>query len=220
MTITYIGDTLPAPAKKPRKRRLQDITAIVVHRFGGWAGGQWIYPETTAEAKRLHIPWRPGLAGVSYDDSPLGVARFYGEIFGWRHPYPIQVYQGVAYQTSPLDVITRHAGRFNRACLGVLITGDHRDSPPLELDLEVCAAALAEFCRVKRWNPSAHVRLGGRMVTRVLGHDEGPPGITATPGKQCPGDGLDMNLFRELVADHLSRLRDESLAGAGFVLTF
>lgn len=217
--MIYIGDELHTPEDPPRLRRLQEIAVMVLHRFGGWAGGLYIYPETKEEAKRKWLPWRPELVGQGYGDDPWEVARFFGQVFGWRHPYTLQEHAGIMYQTAPLNVITPHAGDFNREALGVLVTGDHRDTPPAEVSLEVTASTLAEICRVKKWHPSAQVKLGGESVPRILGHDEGPTGITKTPGKRCPGNALEMDVFRDRVAGHLDRKRWESLSAAGFVLS-
>ena len=220
--VIYLGETITGIGGKAGKRRPQEIIAIAVHRFGGWKDGRFVYPSTKAEASRLHLPWKPDLVGACWDDSPLGVACFYLDIFGWRHPYPVQVYAGEVFQTSPLDVVTYHAGDFSRCVLGLLMTGNHRKTSPSEADLEVAALTIARICLYRRWHPWGSVTMPGMdrpVLTRVLGHDELPAGGTATPGKSCPGAGLDMAAFRDRIADHLSRLRDESLAGAGFVLT-
>ncbi len=220
--IVYLGDTISRIGGKAGTRKAQDIAAIAVHRFGGWEDDRFQYPPTKDEAARVRLPWNPDLVGSCWDDSPIGVACFYSDIFGWRHPYPLQVFDGKAFQTSPFDVVTYHAGDFNHQVLGFLITGDHRKTAPSEVDLEVAALAIARICLYRRWHPWGAVTMPGAIrsnLTRVMGHDELPAGGTATPGKSCPGAALDMNAFRDRIAAHLLRLREDSLSGAGFVLT-
>lgn len=217
--VHYIGDSLPVPPGGPRRRKLTELLGVVVHRFGGWVEGCFLYPTTAEGCRRLHIPWKPELAGRVYDDSPLGVARFFGEIFGWRHPYTLQEHRGQLFQTAPLDVVTPHAGAFNRTHVSIMIPGDHRKGPPRVDALEVAAAGVAGLCFAQRWHPLAWVTLEGHRRHRVLGHDELPAGATSTPGKQCPGDGLSMPAFRDSVAVHLQVLQDNRLDHSGLVLT-
>ena len=225
--MRYIADELPTRTTKKGptvRRKLDELLGVVVHRFGGsrppWENGVFVYPSTAKRCRELHIPWRKALVGNVYDENPMGVSLFATEVMRWsRHPYPLQIFDGILYQTSPLDIITPHAGAFNRTHLAILITGDHRDSPPPAADLELGVLAAAGVCYFRKWKPGALVALGGIDRPRVLGHDELPVGGTATPGKHCPGAGIHMHSFRRDVARTMATVRAVASLSSSFVLT-
>lgn len=221
--MRYIADELPTRTTKKRptvRRKLDELLGVVIHRFGGWRDGVFVYPNNAERCKELHIPWRRSLVGNVYDEHPMGIALFSTEVMRWsRHPYPLQVFEGILYQTAPLDIVTPHAGDFNRTHVGLLITGDHRDSPPPERDLELGILTAAGVCHFRKWKPGALVALEGIDRPRVLGHDELPVGGTATPGKHCPGAGIHMHSFRKDVETTMATVRAVAGVASGFVLT-
>lgn len=208
--ILYVGSPaggLLTNGEPPRLRDLRGLLGLVVHRFGGWPDGKWIYPETEHRARLQHVPWRSELIGQVYGETPEEIARFAVEVQGWsRHPYTFQVYGGVVYQTAPLDVITPHAGDFNRSHASIMLTGDFRSEAPPAGALDAAAGAAGALCFEFAWPPAEMVTIKGQKAPCVLGHDELPTGATATPGKHCPGDALSMPDFRAMTEERRRRL--------------
>lgn len=213
----WIGGTLRKGS--PSTRPIEAIEAVVIHRFGGWKNGVWVYPPAESIARGQGVPWDPELVGMEYGEDPIGVARFAVEVMGWPcHPYTLQAYQGELLQTSPLDVITPHAWRFNRPTVSILVTGDHRRRHPAADDLEAAIRGAAGLCQLRVWNAGDLVTIRGQRAVgeayRVGGHDEMPPGGTATPGKECPGALISMPSFRIATAN----LAEDTTEAARFVL--
>lgn len=95
--------------------------------------------------------------------------------------------KGRLWQCLPVSEIGAHARRWNAQAIGVACIGDFRkhEMPPIQFDKLIRLSAALQYA----W-PN---------VLQVKGHDE-LPGGSSDPNKRCPGDKLDMDHVRRLVA--------------------
>lgn len=215
--VVFLNDLPTAGGLK--RRRVDILCGFVLHRFGDgkwWPDGEFTYPATKEVALDAGVPWRPELVGRVYAQTPQGKALFATEVMGWsRHPYTFDLWDGGVYQTSPLSVRTPHAGyAANRRRIGICVTGNFLKRRASETELEVLDGLLASLCWSLRLDPLGTAADGFPVIA---GHDELGRGSTATPGKTCPGPGLDVKGRRRSVSAAMLQRQSLDLAMVGVV---
>lgn len=111
-----------------------------------------------------------------------------------RSPYPFLLRtNGEIDQTSEVGETTPHAAAWNVIATATAVAGDFRKHRPTPAQMD----ALIPFCAL--W-----ISYG----LDLYGHTEAP-GASSTPGKECPGAMLPMDLLRtEAMAHPLSQLAE------------
>ena len=136
----------------------------------------------------------PALNGVTVRAAE-DVAAFYGQnpqYTGGKPAYHAVVTADGEVEISERDTkICMHAVGYNGESLGIAVVGDFRKAKIRPHQY----AALLQWCVDK-------CRAYGIQPGRVSGHTD-LPGATNTPGKICPGKGIDIQQLREDILDEL-----------------
>lgn len=147
-----------------RRRDAAEIRHLVVHRAGGPDWPRLALPLVTALR-----PYWPAQR-VAY--------------------WALVESSGRVVVTQDLEVIGPHAGRFNRAGLGIAVIGDFTREAPTEAQWQALLQLLQWCCE--------RLELG---AAAVVGHSELGRDATKDPHKHCPGHLLDLDQLRADLED-------------------
>lgn len=175
---------------KPRRREVEKITTIAVHRVG----------------KDLKLKTSLGDTAEEICDrfrNDPEVAKY----TGGEIAYTLMIEaDGTVKQCLPIDDVGQHAARWNTVALGVAMIGDFRVTLPSLEQRTTLIELLAMLCMALGLDPRAAIR----------GHDE-LPGGTKSPGKSCPGEHVNMPRVREDVLDFMETTASRQLVKDGIV---
>ena len=129
--------------------------------------------------------------GAGYEDTLTGIMRFFLEEHGWRNCYHLLVFEDRVEQWASLDIRGAHAAPHNTGSWGVAIIGDWRKASPPERQYRLAYEAVGALHWLDGTYPATKLYRDRMPYFRCSGHGE-LPGI----GKDCPGAGIDMSLFR------------------------
>jgi N-acetyl-anhydromuramyl-L-alanine amidase AmpD len=165
-----------------RERDISRIKTLIIHRVGKDKKYNLSLGDTGPEIAKqfLHNP---------------AVAKY----TGGENPYTFIIgKKGEIWQCLPIDEVGNHARRWNVPGCGIACIGDFRYESPTDDQL----ASLLKLCEVL-------IRAFGITPWDIDGHTDSGPGATSTPGKQCPGEKLDLDYVRVEVAGDWKPYDDE-----------